>query len=57
MMASMEPRFALGTFSGQDGVPFAGLVVEERVHRLAPGTTTSELLADWERMTDQPITR
>ncbi len=44
----MEPSFALGTFSEHDGVPFAGLVVKEHVHRLARGTTTSELLADWE---------
>ena len=45
---SMEPSFALGMFSAHDGVPFAGLVVQGHVHRLAHGTTTSELLADWE---------
>ena len=48
-MRFMEPTFALGTFSGQDGVPFAGLVVEGHVHRLGDVSTTGELLADWAR--------
>ena len=52
MMVLMELRLAFRTFIGRGGTPFAGRVGEQ-VQR----ATTSELLADWERMTDQPITR
>jgi 2,4-diketo-3-deoxy-L-fuconate hydrolase len=47
-----EPRsFGLGTFAGSDGVPFAGLVVDEKVHDLRPtfhDTGTLALLEDWD---------
>ena len=41
--------FALGTFAGEDGDPFPGLVVDERVHDLRPAlTSTLSMLQDWD---------
>jgi 2-keto-4-pentenoate hydratase/2-oxohepta-3-ene-1,7-dioic acid hydratase in catechol pathway len=46
------PLFGLGTFAGPDGIPFAGLVLESKVHSLGyalgPQTTTLSLLEDWD---------
>ncbi|MFD3581029.1 fumarylacetoacetate hydrolase family protein [Streptomyces sp. NPDC058683] len=41
--------FAIGTFSGADGVAFPGLVVDDRVHDLRPEfTDTLSMLRDWD---------
>lgn len=43
--------FGLGTFATADGIPFAGLVLQAKVHSLGsvlgPQTTTLSLLQDW----------
>lgn len=52
MKAASVPRFALGTFATEGGVPFAGLVVDDHVMDLRPALgaaiTTLELLQDWD---------
>ena len=42
-------RFAFGTFAAGDGVPFPGLVVDERVHDLRPRfADTLSMLHEWD---------
>jgi 2-keto-4-pentenoate hydratase/2-oxohepta-3-ene-1,7-dioic acid hydratase in catechol pathway len=52
-MSTSAEAFGLGTFSGGDGEPFPGLVIGGAVldlrPSLGPGTTTLDLLGDWDR--------
>ncbi len=49
--------FGLGTFSGDDGAPFPGLVIDDAVLDLRPAlgseVTTLGMLADWSRSLDR----
>lgn len=52
----MTTPFALGNFAAGAAAPFAGLVVDGRVHNIADilpsATNTSEILRDWDRSID-----
>jgi 2,4-didehydro-3-deoxy-L-rhamnonate hydrolase len=51
-MSMGAEAFGLGTFSEGDGEPFPGLVIDDAVldlrPSLAPGTTTLDMLEDWD---------